>query len=100
MTKLITESREPPSEVLDDAQEIVDKTVAETVRIEDAVDLSWFVRVEGPTGDYGDVYEMSQEEFESLQDTVRKVLSDNHTEFKVYYGVGPQEDRYLIRIEY
>lgn len=100
MTNLIIESESPPDAVIADAERIADGTVAKSVEVEDAVDDQWFIRVEGPAGDYGDVYEMSEEEFDNLCETTREITQGPVSAFKTYYGVGPSNDKYLIRIEY
>lgn len=97
MTVLVTESASPPSDIIEDAETVADKTVAQRVRVEDAVDDSWILRVEGPTGDSGNIYTMSEQEFEDLSNTVEKLLGGTHESFKTYYR---DRDTYLIRIEY
>lgn len=100
MTVLVTEAESPPSEIVEDAQTIADKTVVQSVTVEDAVDDSWFIRVEGPTGDQGEVYKYSEQEFEDCINTIEKVISGNHSAIKDYYGVGQSNNQYLLRIEY
>jgi hypothetical protein len=100
MTVLVTESSSPPSDVVEDAQRVSDGTMAKRVRVEDAVDDSWILRIEGPAGEGGDIYRMTEEEFEDMSNTTKELLGGTHTSIELFYGIGPSEGRYLMRIEY
>jgi hypothetical protein len=100
MTEMIIENEMPPSSIIDDAERIADKTIATRVEVEDAVDNKWFIRVEGPTAASEDEDGLTRESFESLYETTSGLVEGDNTAFKTYYGVGPTDNKYLVRIEY
>jgi hypothetical protein len=100
MTEIVTEHELPPDNVIEVAEKIDEKTNVESVLIENAVDMSWFIRATGPVGEYGELYEMSEGEFDDLSKTVSELLDGTEDDVKEYYGVGEDDSRYLVRIEY
>lgn len=94
MTTFVVSPAGPPAEVMDDAQRIADSVDVERVRVEDAVDLQWFIRIEDST------HRMNKEEFDELKSEISSLVEGKNSAFKPYYGIGPDDDRCLVRIEY
>lgn len=95
MTEVVIENETPPDSIVAEAKEILETTVVERVRVEDAVDRQWFIRVTGTFGDDDD--ELGQEEFDSVVGLVEDIVSTSIV--KPYEG-SETNNEYLIRIEY
>lgn len=96
MTELIIENKKPPVEVQDDAKSIAEQDEAGSVHIEDAVDNQWFIRVTGSASNDG----LGEERFERFTELVENLLEGEPSAYKTFYGIGDENERYLIRIEY
>lgn len=85
---------EAPEIVGEDASIIREKTTPHSVIVEDAVDDEWYIKAEGPTDG------LSEEKFDSMVEIIRDEISGSHDTIKIFYGVGAETSKYLVRLEY